>query len=228
MMGLKVQSVLSVFALSLFFAGCAGENLKGSSNPEAIYNEASKLIEKDRFLEATELLNDLKLRFPQSRFFALADLKTGDLYFKQESFTESAAAYGVFVDLYPNHPQADYALSQRIQSYYLDTPELPARDQSTARDAIRTADLFLKRYPNSTFAKSVTEVRIKSLLKLIEKEAYIARFYEKRSQPAAALNRWKGIVENFSELRKDPMAGTYLTEADREIEKLSKLLKSGV
>jgi outer membrane protein assembly factor BamD len=219
--------IFGIFLTSLLFS-CSGQDIKNSENPEIIYTEASKLIEDERFLEATELLNEIRLRFPQSRFFALADLKTGDLYFKQESFTEAAAAYSTFVELYPNHQKADYALAQKAKSFFRDTPEIPARDQGPASDAIKTCDQFLKKYPSSPLTKEVQEIRVQALVKLAEKEAYIARFYEIRSKNEASLKRWRNIVENFKEVKNEPLMKSLYLEAERKLETLSKNPEKGV
>ncbi len=90
--------LFAVLALTLL-GGCASDSVKNSDNPEVIYNAAVKFIEKERYLDATEHLNEIRHRFPQSRFAALAELKSGDMEFKQENYTEAAAAYKVFVEL---------------------------------------------------------------------------------------------------------------------------------
>jgi outer membrane protein assembly factor BamD len=213
---------------SFLFLSCSSISVKNSENPEIVYNEAVKLIDNERFIEATELLNEIRLRFPQSRFFALADLKTGDLYFKQESYTEAAAAYSTFIDLYPNHPQADYAFFQKIKSFYFDTPDIAARDQGPALDAARSAEQFLRRYPKSQYVNEAQTIRLKSLLKLAEKEAYIARFYENRQKFESSLRRWKNILENFSELKDEPLAKDLYSEAKSKVEKFSQKTDSGV
>lgn len=212
----------SLFTLAIL-SGCASENLKNSENPEVVYNEAVRLIDKGRYLEATEYLNEIRLRFPQSRFYALADLRTGDLYFKQDSFTEAAAAYGTFADLYPTHAEAPYALYQKALSYFNDTPELSARDQSPASEASKSADFLIKKFPKSEFSTKAQEIKIKSRLRLAQKEAYIAQFYERRGAKIAAQKRWKGIVDQFSDLESySDEAKNLLAEARSKSDSASK------
>lgn len=212
----------SLFLLGVVLTGCADDAIKNSDNPETIYKSVVEYVEKGRFLEAGELINEIRTRFPQSRFAALAELKQADMYFNQDLFTESASAYGVFVDLYPTHADAPYALYQKALSYYNDAPEEIARDQSAANDAANTAKLLTQRYPQSTFVEKCQELGRKARLKLAEKEAYIAHFYEHRKAPKAALLRWQGLKAEFADLAAIPDGQKLLTVASASIAKLEK------
>jgi outer membrane protein assembly factor BamD len=209
--------------LALFFAGaCASDDIKSSENPEVIYNQAAEYVKKERFLEAGELIQEIRTRFPQSRFAALAELKQADIYFAQDLFTEAAAAYGVFVELYPNHTEAAYALFYRSTSYFNDAPELVARDQAPANDAIISADLLVKRYPKSEYVEKAKELIQKARFKLAEKEAYVAQFYERKEAPKSALKRWEGLKATFSDIKSLNEGQKLLELADQRIAKLSK------
>jgi outer membrane protein assembly factor BamD len=207
----------AIFAFSAItiLSACSSTNVKNSEDPEVIYNEIVTLIEKDRFIEAGELVGEIRRRFPQSRFAALAELRNGDIFFKQDSYTEAAAAYGVFVELYPKHADAPYAQYQRTLSYFNDAPENIARDQGPARDAVIAAETLAARYPQSDFAAKAAEIRKKARLRLAEKEAYVARFYEKRGAKEAAKTRWQGLLVSFPDLKELPEAANLLKEAEK-------------
>jgi len=173
-------------ATALFVAACSSNKLKESDSPEVVYNEGVRLLEKEDYLEATDFFNEVRRRFPQSRFAALSELKSADLEFRQDHYPEAAAAYGVFIELFPTHKEAPYALYQRALSYYNGAPEIIARDQSSAADAAKAAEALVLRYPNSPFVAKAKDLRLKSRLKLAEKEAYIARFYQRKDHEEAA------------------------------------------
>lgn len=187
-----------VFVLS----ACASDKLKRSDNPEVVYNEGVRLLEEDNdYLMATEFLNEVRRRFPQSRFATLAELKQADLEYVQDNYIEASALYGVFVKLYPNHPQADFALFREADSYFRESPSNTARDQSSAQQAILRAQRLVERYPTSTYVAQAKELIEKSRLKLAQKEAYIAAFYEKRRAWPSAVERWQTVVHQFSDLK---------------------------
>jgi outer membrane protein assembly factor BamD len=208
-----------VFALAV--AGCASSNVKHSDDVEAIYKEATSLIERGRFIEAGEYLTEIRTRFPQSRYAPLAELRAADMQYDQENFTEAAAAYGVFVELYPNHPDAAYALYRKALSYHDDAPDKPARDQAPAAEAAKTAEQLIQRYPNSEYATKARELYKQSRLKLAEKEAYVARFYERKNSPLAAYRRWEGLRVGFGDLKDIEQGKALLAEAETKSKQLA-------
>jgi outer membrane protein assembly factor BamD len=212
-------------ALLAFVGGCASNELKNSENPEVVYKEGLRLLEDEDYLEAADFLDEVRRRFPQSRFAALAELKSADLEFRQDNFIEAAAAYGVFVELYPTHAESPYALYQRAISYYNSAPDNIARDQSSAGDAARVSQQLIARYPQSAFVDKARALYVKSRLKLAKKEAYVARFYEKKEHYEPALRRWKALLDEFPDLEKGDDGKGLRAEAKDRVAALQKELK---
>jgi len=204
---LRKFNLLSLAAMALFLVGgCASDRLKRSDNPEVVFNEGVRLLEEEHdYLIATEFFNEVRRRFPQSRFATLSELKQADLEFMQDNYTEAAALYGVFVKLYPTHTQADYALFREAESYFRDSPENTARDQGSAGQALLRARRLTERYPQSKYVPEAREIIQKSRLKLAQKEAYVAEFYIKRKSWPAAVERWNVIVNQFSDLKESKL-----------------------
>jgi outer membrane protein assembly factor BamD len=191
---------LVLFFVTLLLVSCSSNKIKDSENPELVYNEAVKEIADEDYLDAKDYLDTVKKKFPQSRFAVLSDLRLADIEFAEENFTEAAAIYGVFVDLHPNHADAPYALHRKALAYLNDSPGRIARDQGPAGEAVSTARKFLSRYPNSQFTKEVEEILTKARVRLAEKEAYIAKFYTRKSKLDAANARWIGILSDYADL----------------------------
>lgn len=211
--------------------GCSSSEFLNSDDPEKIYNEALKLSENDYYLDAKEHLDEIRKRFPQSRFAALAELRAADLEFKQENYAEAAALYSSFVELYPNHAEAAYAQFKKTDSFFKDIPSNIARDQAPAKDAAKSALQLKDRYGTSTYVKEAEDIYKKSRFRLAEKEAYIARFYEKKDQYAAAYKRWFGLTKKFNDIAelKTPEAQKLLSEAEQKLKELkSKLAENEI
>lgn len=222
----KLLSILTV-AIVLSFYSCASNELKNSDNPEIVYNEAVRLLEDNSYLEASDFFAELRRRFPQSRFSILAELRSADMDFNQSNFIEAAAGYGVFVDLYPKHKEAPYALYKKTLSFFNAAPDLIARDQSSAQFAIKSANLFLVRYAGSPHKKDVADILIKSRLKLAKKEAYIARFYTKREAYEASVRRWESLIKNYADIQSTKDGKKLILEANKSLKRLRNKIQKG-
>lgn len=190
----------TLFFFAILFVGCSSIDKTDSENPEEIYQAATTLIKEEDYFAAREHIEAIKKRFPQSRFAYMADLRTADIEFAEENFTEAAAMYGVFVDLHPRHEEADYALFRKAKSFFLETPSRIARDQTPCLDAVAAAKLLLNKYPNSKYRAETATILFDARLKLAQKEAYIARFYERKEALDSANRRWLKILSTYADL----------------------------
>jgi outer membrane protein assembly factor BamD len=181
-----------------FFSGCAGKQVN-ESDPKEMYEDAEEDVKSDRFLLALDKLRIIKSKFSYSNYGALAQLRIGDVYFLQESFPEAASAYETFVELYPKHERASYALFRAGESFYNDIPSTIARDLRSAESAISSFSLYLRRYPGGEFGAAAGDFKRKAYNKLAEKEMEIAQFYIKRKKPASARMRLEKILNLYGE-----------------------------
>ncbi len=184
------------FTLTLH-TGCSSKKIN-ENDPKEMFEDAEIDIKNDRYLLALDKLRVLKSKFAYTSYGALAQLRIADVYFLQESYPESAASYETFVELYPKHEKSAYALFRAGESQFLDIPSNIARDLKSAESAIRTLDLYSKKYPNDEHFQKALEMRQLAYERLAEKELSIAQFYIKRKKPEAARLRLNKILDNFS------------------------------
>lgn len=187
----------------LLIAACSttSVDLTREKDPQKLYEYGVKSLNEGDYLEADDVFAEIKKRFSQSSYFALAELRVADLTYTQGNFAEAALLYESFVELYPTHPEAAYAQFRRAKSYMDDNPENEARDQGPAALAASAATQLLTRYPGSPYSKEAREIFFKARLQLAKKEAYIARFYAKKGYLKAAARRWKKIPSDFQDLK---------------------------
>lgn len=202
-----------------FLSACASSSvdLSKEKDPQKLYEYGVKVLKEEDYLEAQDVFAEIKKRFSQSRYFALAELRAADLEFDQESYAEAALLYENFVELYPNHPEAAYAQFRRAKSYMEDCPENEARDQSAAALAASSATQLLTRYPGSPFANEAKEIFYRGRFQLAKKEAYIARFYRKKGFLQASNRRWKRIPTQFQDLKDYKPAQDFWKEVQSAI-----------
>jgi len=192
--------ILIVFTLVLF--SCATKRPDGSTEAEILFKEAKSLIEKSRFIQAGEKLNQIRSQFPYSYYATHAELLQADILFSQENYPEAASAYILFKDFHPKYSDLAYVVYRISESFYNQLPSTFDRDLTAGLDAIKYYNELLINHSTSDFAKNAKE-RIKQIEEmLIKKEIYIADYYFRTKDLSAALKRYKEILNMVSDSRE--------------------------
>lgn len=198
-------SILFVLSLSVSLAGCSSDEKK-SDTAEGAYALAQEFDKNERYDEAIRRYQEVKNKFPYSKFATQAELAMADAYYKQESYPEAQVTYQTFKELHPKHPQIDYVTFRLALSFFMQLPETLDRDLALTSSAILYFDETVARYPNSTHVAEAKEKKIECLKKLAGKEDYIANFYFIRKKFDSALTRYEGLLKTYPNLGFDAHA----------------------
>jgi len=190
--------LLAAFVAALALTACAGRKWQADAPPEALYRLAQEAVEDHDFDEAKNLLEQIRDQYPFSRYAVDAELLDADVLFREEKYEEAAAAYRSFEELHPTHPQAPYALYRRGLAY--EEMTYPAdRDQTATHNAVEAFQKLLYADPNSEYAPEARK-RLGALReRLAAHELYVAKYYIRRDQIDAALQRLQGLVQEYPE-----------------------------
>ncbi|GIL18805.1 MAG: hypothetical protein BroJett040_25560 [Oligoflexia bacterium] len=202
---LYVSITWSLLAAAFLFSGCSSADKKADT-AEGAYSIAQEYDKDERYEEALRRYQDVKNKYPYSKYATMSELAVADVYFKQESFAESQVAYQSFKDLHPKHPQIDYVTYRLAMSYYNQLPSTIDRDLTLATSAILFFDEVIRQFPTSQHVSESKEKKESALKMLAEKEQYIAEFYYKREKYDSALNRFDGLLRKYSGLGLDANA----------------------
>jgi outer membrane protein assembly factor BamD (BamD/ComL family) len=63
-----------------------------------------------------------------------------------------------------------------------------------------------------------------SRLRLAQKEAYVAEFYERKSKTLSAMRRWKGLEKDYADISATEEGQALLNKASQRLAKLEKEL----
>jgi outer membrane protein assembly factor BamD len=182
---MKILSLLTI----LILVSCASDKPKGKTEAEILYKEAKILMDDERYILATEKLNNLKNQYPYSYYATPAELMQADILFLQENYVEAAAAYLLFRDFHPKHEKIAYVIYKIAESYYLQLPDTDDRDLEPAVEAIKYYDELLTKYASSSYTKDAKKKINECKTRLMNKEKYVADFYFKTESYEAA--RWR-------------------------------------
>lgn len=201
--------------------GCAGKSTT-PTDPTVLYNEALEDMKSDHYQMALDKLREVKNKFPYSKVAVDAQLKIADVYFAQEEWPESAAAYETFRDLHPRHERVSYAMYRAAKAYFNDIPDPIARDMTPAQKAVDAYNEFLREFPDSTEATLAKQDLEKAIEELADKELYIGDFYFKRDFYDSAKGRYQKILNLYPETEAATEARSKLAKIDDYLSKSKK------
>lgn len=208
------RAVLALLLLAACVTGrTTGGGPKGPRGPEEEYQAGVKQLQSHDWLDAQRTLDQVRTRYPYSRFAALAELRLADGKFDQDKFVEAAEAYQQFVKLHPNHEEVDYASYRVGLSRWKDAPSgfflLPPvyeRDMTPVVAAITALEAFLKSYPKSKYVPEAEKLMAEAKGLFVERDWYVAGFYRNR-------DRWEGVAFRMEHLLKEYPGSRYESRA---------------
>ncbi|MEK6554437.1 MAG: outer membrane protein assembly factor BamD [Bdellovibrionota bacterium] len=176
--------------------GCSSNDKIDTNTADGAYKLGERYEKDERYEEAITYFSEVKNKHPYSRYATDSELKIADIEYKRENFVESEAAYKLFKELHPDHPQSAYVTFRLGLSLYKQLPATIDRDLSLANKALIYFDEVLTTYSRSSFVKEARETKEKVQKMLAEKDLYIARFYYKKEKWLSAMGRYEDLFKN--------------------------------
>lgn len=212
----SLRAGLLVIFLGAGLAACSGsdsEELAYVERPvEELYNEALDELEAGNYRAAAPLFDEVERQHPYSIWARRAILMAAFCHYQVNEYDSAIIAAQRFIALHPGNPNVAYAYYLIAQSFYEQITDV-ARDQRVTERAQAALAEVVRRFPDSEFAR---DARLKLDLTrdhLAGKEMHIGRWYLRRGQYVAAINRFRNVVVNFQTTSHTPEALHRLTEA---------------
>lgn len=211
--------VLAVLLVSTsVLGGCMGDKdiditaLNVEIEPaDVLYNQALANLKSGKFSEASQKFNAIDKQHPYSEFARKSMVLNSFANYRMGRYSDSINTARRYISLYPNSEDTAYAYYLVGLSYYKQIPQV-TRDQKTARSAIAAFQEILQRYPDSEYVTD-SEIKIRFARdQLAGQEMQIGRYYQERKEYAAALNRFRGVVETYPNTRQVEEALSRLVE----------------
>lgn len=178
---------------------------------EEIYNNAMDLLETQWYETAAKEFDEVERQYPYSKWATKAQLMAGYAYYKDERYDDAIIALDRFIELHPGNRDAPYAYYLKALSYYEQISDV-GRDQKMTRLALNAMREVTRRFPNTAYAR---DARLKLDLSrdhLAGKDMSIGRYYQRRKDYLAAINRYRAVIENYQTTTHVPEALHRLTE----------------
>jgi outer membrane protein assembly factor BamD len=179
---------------------------------DQIYGRGEFELERGKFDRAATYFGEVERLYPYSEWAKRALIMQAFAHHSDKNYEESRSAAQRYIDFYPTDEDAAYAQYLLALSYYDQIDEV-GRDQGLTFQALQSLRTVIERYPDSEYARSAILKFDLAFDHLAAKEMEIGRYYLKRDHFAAAINRFRVVVEDFQTTTHTPEALHRLVEA---------------
>jgi len=178
----------------------------------AAYDQGLARLAKGDGSGAAKKFTDLGKDYPYSDWSKKGLLMTAYSQFASGQYDSAEQSAERYAKLYPDSPDAAYAVYLAASSYYSQIPDI-SRDQERAEKALVKFTEVVEKYPNSEYVDdSKYKIQV-TRDQLAGKEMSVGRFYLTRRNYVAAINRFRDVLANYQTTRHSEEALYRLTEA---------------
>lgn len=163
---------------------------------QQIFERGEYELERKKPDQAAFYFAEIERLYPYSEWAKRALIMQAFAYHRDKDYENSRSASQRFIDFYPDDDDAAYAQYLLALSYYDQIDEV-GRDQGLTFQALQSLRKVIEVYPNSEYAKSAILKFDLAFDHLAGKEMEIGRYYLKRGNYTAAINRFRVVVEDF-------------------------------
>ncbi|WP_370195396.1 outer membrane protein assembly factor BamD [Aurantimonas coralicida] len=221
---LRVAKLTGALALGLASAGLSGCMSSDTSDvealalaaqtdpPDVLYNQGLANLEGGRLSEASKKFEAIDRQHPYSEWARKALVMSAFASYRSGDYDTAINSSKRYLSLYPGSEEAAYAQYIMGLAYYRQIPDVTRDQKEAARAAAAMREVFEK-YPDSEYAEDArAKLRI-ARDQLAGKEMQVGRYYLERREYVAAINRFKNVVDVYSDSRHVEEALARLTEA---------------
>ena len=216
--GMLRARIVGAVLLGIALSACGGgggtdrtESLE-EFRPDQIFERGEFELSRSKTNDAAYYFSEVERLYPYSSWAKRALIMQAFTYHQGRDYPESRAAAQRFLDFYPTDQDAAYAQYLLALSYYDQIDEV-GRDQGLTFQALQALRAVIERYPNSEYASAAILKFDLAFDHLAGKEMEIGRYYLKRKHFAAAITRFRVVVEDFQTTSHTPEALHRLVEA---------------
>ncbi len=178
---------------------------------EALYNAAAAQLDQRSWDKAIQLFNEVERQHPYSEWARRSTLMTAYAHYRGRQYDDAIGVAQRFIALHPGTDGAAYAYYIVAVSHFEQIIDV-GRDQGTTEAARAALQDVVRRFPGTDYARDA-EVKLDMVAdQLAGKEMEIGRWYLRKNQHLAAVNRFRTVVEDYDTTSHVPEALHRLVE----------------
>ena len=205
-----------ILAVPLLLAGCGSDDVEFEAFPETpvedLYNSALDALIVGETEVAVELFDEVERQHPYSPWATRAQLMAAFALYQSNRYDEAVAALDRFIELHPGNVDVVYAQYLKGISFYEQISDV-GRDQSMTRLALINLGQVVKRFPETPYARDAGLKIDLTRDHLAGKHMEIGRFYLRKFEYLAAINRFRAVIRDYQTTTHVPEALHRLVES---------------
>lgn len=188
--GLPSLSKISLFSSSKAKAG------DKESVPNELYDTADEFLARGKFKSAAKRFEEVDRQHPYSPYARRSLVMSAYAHYKSGEYDKAIQTARRYTTLHPGTKENALATHIIASSYY-DQIRDAAHDQSRTKKALKALNELVTRFPDSKYsAQAVNRIRITKDV-LAASEMNVGRYYLKKNNYLAAVNRFKTVVIQY-------------------------------
>ncbi len=216
---LRLIRLAAALSMAAALAGCSlfgGDDDEISledAPPDQIFQMGEAQLADGDAITAAQTFNEIERLYPFSQLAKRAIIMSAFSSYTAGDYGTARLSARRYLDLYPSDKDASYAQHLIALTYYDNIVDV-GRDQATTQRALKALREVVSRYPDSDFARDAQLKIDLTLSHLAGKEMEIGRYYLKRGHYAAAINRFRVVVDKYETTSQTPEALHRMVEAN--------------
>ncbi len=186
--------ILAIIIVGL--VGCAGRVDTSKMGPDAHFEYAKQLFDKEKYYDALTEFTILVLKYAGNPVIDDAQYFLAETQFKMKEYLVAAVEYQKLVDSYPESPYVVLA-EFKIGLCYYKLSLRPELDQEYTYKAIRRFQQFIEEHPNHELRKEAQRLIDELHVKLARKKLFAADIYRKMGRWTAAKIYYQIVLDEF-------------------------------
>lgn len=206
--------IIMIF-IFLFISSCSKKSNEETEYLERevddIYNSAVNFMNDGKFISAGKEFDEVERQHPYSIWATRAQIMSAYVKYKVQEYDVAIGAAQRYIDLHPGADDVDYAYYLIALCHYERINDVK-RDQSYTQLALKSFNNLNNRFPNSKYSRDANLKLDLIYDHLAGKEMDVGRTYLKLNNYISAINRFKKVVDSYSNTSHAPEALARLTE----------------
>jgi len=192
----KQMKYLTILLLCGALVACSSTTEDTYESAEEAYMIGYRAFQKTDYEAAAKAFDVVEQDYPFSEWADKAQVMMAYSQYKQNAYNDALMTLDRFIQLHPGNKNTPYALYLKGLCYFEQMADTSREQEMTAK-AEESFNELIARYPASIYYNDAKAKLVMIQNHLAGKEMEVGRYYQKREDFTAAMNRFQAVLINY-------------------------------